>query len=126
VTQRLAWFFERNGYVRRVNMSRRKSEGSQAYKKGDEVRLTADSRKELAEIRRLLKRAGFQLARPFRKSLQYRQPVYGRPEVARFLELISRTSVAAPSARRRPTVPRRLTPPTGRRRPAKVAPRRGR
>ena len=58
------------------------------YKKGDEVRLCARSAKELAEIRRLLKLADFRPGRPFMKDRHYRQPVYGREEVRRFLNLV--------------------------------------
>lgn len=85
---KLVWFFRRNGYVRRASRQRREAEGSRVYKKGDEVRLVASSREELATIRRLLKAAGFKAGRPFRKARQYRQPVYGRDQVARFLALV--------------------------------------
>lgn len=87
VVERLAAFFHRNGYVRRLDAVRRVQQG-QLYKKGAEVRLVAQSQSELAEIRRLLKRAGFKLARPFAKARQWRQPVYGVAEVARFLSLV--------------------------------------
>lgn len=83
----LATLFHRNGYVRRIDAVRRVQEG-QLYKKGDEVRLVAQSRAELAEIRRLLKQAGFKVSRPFAKARQWRQPVYGVKEVARFLSLV--------------------------------------
>jgi hypothetical protein len=85
--QRLAVFFHRNGYVRRINKARRKKEG-RLYKKGNEVRLLASSVAELAEIRRLLKQAGFNLAQPFPKARQWCQPVYGVAEVSRFLSLV--------------------------------------
>jgi hypothetical protein len=84
----LAGFFRRNGYVRWQDARRQRREGYWAYKKGDEVRLVAESLRELALIRRLLRRAGFRPGRPFRKGRQYRQPLYGRPAVARFLALI--------------------------------------
>lgn len=87
VVNRLAAFFHRNGYVRQMDAARRTEEG-QLYKKGAEVRLVADSAAELAEIRRLLKQAGFKRARPFVKARQWRQPVYGVAEVARFLSLV--------------------------------------
>jgi hypothetical protein len=87
VVKRLSELFHRNGYVRRVDAVRRVKEG-QLYKKGAEVRLVAESRAELAEIRRLLKQAGFKRARPFAKGRQWRQPVYGVAEVARFLSLV--------------------------------------
>jgi hypothetical protein len=98
VIKRLAAYFRRNGYIRRVDRVRRAQEG-QLYKKGPEVRLVAESAAELAEIRRLLKQAGFKRARPFTKSRQWRQPLYGKAEVARFLSLVRRPRSA--STRRR-------------------------
>ncbi|MCI0332519.1 MAG: hypothetical protein L0228_04775 [Planctomycetes bacterium] len=89
VIKQLSAYFHRNGYVRRVDPVRRKVKG-RLYKKGAEVRLVAESRAELAEIRRLLKRAGFKRARPFAKARQWRQPVYGVAEVARFLSLVGK------------------------------------
>lgn len=85
--KRLSAFFHRNGYVRRVDPVRQMVKG-RLYKKGAEVRLVAESAAELAEIRRLLKQAGFKRARPFAKARQWRQPVYGVAEVARFLALV--------------------------------------
>jgi hypothetical protein len=87
VVKRLTELFRRNGYVRSVNPVRRLVNG-RLYKKGAEVRLVAESKAELAEIRRLLRRAGFKRARPFAKARQWRQPIYGVAEVARFLSLI--------------------------------------
>lgn len=87
VAKQLAFFFRRNGYVRYQNAERLAAEG-QRYKKGDEVRLVATSLAELRAIRRLLRQAGFKPGRPFRKAKQYRQPVYGRSVVARFLAFI--------------------------------------
>ena len=87
VVKRLSAFFHRNGYVRRVDPVRKKVKG-RLYKKGAEVRLVAESRAELAMIRRLLKQAGFKRARPFAKGRQWRQPVYGVADVARFLSLV--------------------------------------
>lgn len=87
VVKRLSAFFHRNGYVRRTNPVRKMVSG-RLYKKGAEIRLVAGSKAELAEIRRLLKQAGFKPARPFAKARQWRQPVYGVAEVARFLSLV--------------------------------------
>jgi len=84
----LAGFFRRNGFVRRQDPQRVEKEGSGRYKKGEEVRLVAGSTRELRLIRRLLREAGFKAGRPFMKGRQYRQPIYGRQEVARFLELV--------------------------------------
>lgn len=85
----LAAFFQRNGYVRWQNPERLADEGPQQYKKGNEVRLVANSVRELRLIRRSLCQLGFNPGRPFRKARQYRQPIYGRDEVARFLELVA-------------------------------------
>ena len=84
----LAGFFRRNGYVRMQNAERAAEDGWEHYKKGDEVRLVAESVQELALVRRLLREAGFKPGRPFVKGRQFRQPVYGRQAVARFLDLV--------------------------------------
>ena len=89
VVKRLTELFHRNGYVRSIDPVRRVEKGH-LYKKGAEVRLVAESKAELAEIRRLLRRAGFKRARPFAKARQWRQPVYGVAEVARFLALVGK------------------------------------
>ena len=93
VVARLTLLFRRNGYVRWQDEERLTGEGGQVYKKGNEVRLVADSAKELAEVRRLLVAAGFKPGRPFVKGRQYRQPVYGKLAVARFLELVGEAPV---------------------------------
>lgn len=85
--KQLAEFFGRNGYARFQDPDRREDEGDW-YKKGDEVRLVARTRTELATIRRLLKQSGFRLGRPFAKGRQFVQPIYGREAVGRFLDLV--------------------------------------
>jgi hypothetical protein len=87
VVSQLAALFRRNGYVRWPNRDRRIAEKA-AYRKGYEVRLVADSPTELKAIRRLLKAAGFAAANPFPKARRWRQPVYGKEAVARFLKLV--------------------------------------
>lgn len=104
----LAGFYSANGYVRRQNLERLGSEGSRLYKKGEEVRLVARSKEELRIVRRLLRKAGFKPGRPFQKGNQYRQPIYGRGEVARFIELVENEGraeqpAAAEPRRRRPS-----------------------
>jgi hypothetical protein len=88
VAERLGALFRRNGYMRKQDIGRLKAEGHGAYKKGDEVRLVADSIMELEVIRRLLRQAGFRPGAPFRKAKQWGQPIYGRQAVARFMALI--------------------------------------
>ncbi|PYC84396.1 hypothetical protein C7C46_07890 [Streptomyces tateyamensis] len=74
------------GYVRRPDPARRAGERGSAYKKGWEVRFTARSEAEIAEIRELLVAAGFVPARPFFKGQQLIQPVYGMAVVRTYLE----------------------------------------
>ena len=83
--QKLAFYFGRNGYLRWQNVERLKREGYNSYKKGDEIRLVALTRNELRTIRHLLSVAGFKPARAFAKGKHFRQPIYGRRNVARFL-----------------------------------------
>jgi len=79
----LARAFHQRGYMREPSAVRRKRDG-QKYKKGCEVRLVASSEEELAEIRRHLRKAGFNLARPYKKGTQIVQPVYGKRNMKRF------------------------------------------
>jgi hypothetical protein len=86
--RKLREIFRRNGYIRKQSRSRLKKEGYDEYKKGDEVRLVAESKAELASIRKALQTSGFKPSRPFEKGRQWAQPIYGRENVARFLKLI--------------------------------------
>src|SRR5437773_10658576 len=88
VIEELTERFKRNGYVRRQSPERLSKEGHLLYKKGDEVRLIAESQSELQTIRGLLKRAGFEPGRPFAKGRKLAQPLYGRGAVRRFLKLV--------------------------------------
>jgi hypothetical protein len=74
--------------VRRQNSSRAEHEGWSRYKKGDEIRLVAASQTELAHVRSLLEAAGFKPGKPYAQGSQFRQPLYGRKQVAAFLDLI--------------------------------------
>ncbi|HRQ66831.1 MAG TPA: LAGLIDADG family homing endonuclease [Xanthomonadaceae bacterium] len=88
--EQLAAFFERNGYVRLQNTARLSAEGAQRYKKGNEVRLTANSEAELVQIQELLSVLGFTPGRPFAKGNQFRIPIYGREQISRFLALVGK------------------------------------
>lgn len=90
VARQLARFYARTGFVRNQNRQRFKHEGTDRYKKGDEVRLIVDSLDELTHVQELLDRAGFKVSRPFQKRSQYCQPLYGRQAVARFLEMVNK------------------------------------
>jgi hypothetical protein len=84
--------FQRNGYVRAKNVERLNEVGSQIYKKGYEVRLTAHSEEELLHIQELLQALGFSIAKPFATAHHFRQPIYGREQVENFLSLIGYTN----------------------------------
>jgi hypothetical protein len=86
----LAEHFRRNGYVRPPAAKRLAAPGYGEFRRGFEFRLTADTRSELRRVRDLLRKAGFTPGRPFVKGRQFRQPVYGRTELERFLALIGR------------------------------------
>jgi hypothetical protein len=88
VAKKIAAYFRRNGCMRTQKADRIANDRWGIYEKGDEIRLFANTAKELRTIRRILFTAGFKPGRPFRKGHQYRQPVYGRQVVVRFLELI--------------------------------------
>ena len=86
--------YDRNGYVRLLNPKRKKQNRNRKknqplYKKGNEVRLVAWTQDQLAHIRKLLRRAGFKPGKPFVKANQFRQPVYGIKQTARFLAMVS-------------------------------------
>ncbi len=88
VARELGAFFRRNGHVRPTREKRLAGEGYGRFRRGYEFRLTADTLAELSHIRDLLCRMGFKPGRPFEKGHQFRQPVYGREEMERFLKLI--------------------------------------
>lgn len=88
--------FHRNGYVRRPNQDRRAAERSR-YKKGYEVRLVAASEVELERIRSLLVSAGFEPGRPYAQLPGFRQPVYGREQVIRFLDAVGAAAGIEPA-----------------------------
>ena len=88
VTEQLAALFHRNGYVRPPIEKRLLGLGYGRFRRGFEFRLTASSRTELLSIRDLLREADFKPGKPFVKGRQFRQPVYGRHALERFLALI--------------------------------------
>ncbi|RMH01472.1 MAG: hypothetical protein D6702_11200 [Planctomycetota bacterium] len=88
--RRLAALYRRNGCIRLPNRERCREEGPARYKKGYEVRLTANDRAELKEIPRLLELAGYRAGKPHAKGNRWRIPVYGREAVDRFLAMVRR------------------------------------
>jgi hypothetical protein len=56
-------------------------EGHADYKKGWEVRIVVDSRRELSEVRNLLKALKLLPGKPYVKGPRWVQPIYGRVAV---------------------------------------------
>ena len=84
----LAEFFRYRGWCQSpARRSLRKKLGPK-YKRGWEIRLAAASQAELRQLRRLLRLAGFTVGRPFRKVNRIVQPLYGREQVTRLLEVV--------------------------------------
>ena len=73
--------FARNGYVRRPNLARRRSETSDVYKKGFEVRLVVESTAEAEGVRRALASVGLRPGKAFLKARKRVYPVYGKAAV---------------------------------------------
>lgn len=84
----LAESFERHGYVRQQDERRRRREGCAQYKKGDEIRIVVETKRELASLRKALERASFSPGKPFEKGRRWCQPIYGRVAVGRFLRVV--------------------------------------
>jgi len=96
----LVAFFLRNGYVRRHNPARYAAVGCMKYKKGDEVRLVANTTSERVRILKLLRTAGFKPGRPFlrdKRGGQSRIPLYSCEQVSRFLTMVEETRKCQPS-----------------------------
>lgn len=99
--RRLAALFHANGYVRRPNPDKKAARESHGYHKGYEVRLVLVSERELDEARGLLTALGFRLASPHAKGNQFRQPIYGKAAVERFLALVGDPPPGYPARLRR-------------------------
>lgn len=100
------------GYVRQPDLARRGGEDGHTYKKGWEVRFTARTEQEIAEIRELVIAAGFAPARPFFKGHQLIQPVYGIAAVQAYLAARAAAEDLARERRDDPAIPEQVT--TGR------------
>ncbi len=79
----LVELFQRSGYMRVPNAERRDEE-KQAYKKGYEIRLVVDTKRELADVRRLLRQLELKGGKPFQKGNRWVQPIYGKAALDRF------------------------------------------
>jgi hypothetical protein len=92
VARQLANFYLRSGYGRVQNKQRYSRDGPAQYKKGDEIRLVVYSDEELDRVQELLDRAGFHAGQPFPKHSRWVQPIYGKAQVVRFLEMVDEHS----------------------------------
>ncbi len=88
VVKKIADYFLRNGYLRlpSENKSKKKKVVS---KKGYEIRFVAKDRKELSELKTVLKEAGLTAGKPFDKFNQFVLPVYGKDKYFRFKEMLA-------------------------------------
>ncbi len=85
-------YFHRNG-CRRMPNKDRYEEGSQNYKKGWEIRFTANNEAEAAELSKLLGDAGFKHGKFYSKNnAQIIVPLYGREASEKFSELLARVA----------------------------------
>jgi len=89
VLAQLVEFYHRNG-CQRVPDEERRSKEPGSYKKGYEIRLVANSKRELSLIRRLLRSSGLKPGKPFAKTHQWCQPIYGQSAVEQFNEWIEK------------------------------------
>lgn len=80
---KLLGYFNRNGHIRLPDLKRRKKKDPE-YKKGYEIRFVAYDKKELAEIRELLRSLGLTVAKFHKKGNLLVQPVYGELTMKRF------------------------------------------
>ncbi len=94
----LRLIFRKNGYLRLPNPARRGSD-SQNYKKGYEVRLVLDTKKELQDTRRVLQQSGFQTSSVFTKGRKFVQPIYGKSAVEAFCKLVREPMIAGSRAK---------------------------
>ena len=88
----LAACFRRNGYLRLPIAARVKqakaTKQKHVYKKGYELRLVANSTKELREIQSCLGQAGYKFGKAYAKSSQFVVPVYGKQQIDAFLTMV--------------------------------------
>lgn len=88
VAKKIAEYFVRNGYFRIPDEKPAKKKKVVA-KKGYEIRFVAKDRKELSEMKSLLKEAGLEAGKPFDKFNQFVLPVYGKEKYFRFKEMLA-------------------------------------
>lgn len=88
VAKKIAEYFVRNGYLRLPDEKPSKKKKT-VTKKGYEIRFVAKDRKELSEMKSLLKEAGLEAGKPFDKFNQFVLPVYGKEKYLRFKEMLA-------------------------------------
>lgn len=85
----LAEVFRTRGYLREPDAKRREDEGK-TYKKGYEVRLGVSTKREVTQVRKLLREAGLEPGKDYRHHNAYVVPLYGPEAVAYFRSLPKR------------------------------------
>ena len=78
--------FQRRGYLRQPDSQRREKQG-QGYKKGYEVRLGVSTRREIVQVRKVLRDVGLKPGKDYEHHNAYVIPVYGLKAVAYFRAL---------------------------------------
>jgi len=89
--RRLARWFDEHGWAQTPPDPALRKDFQETYKRGYEIRLSA-SPDELAQLHRLLARAGYTPGKHFPKRRRLVVPLYGKEQVHRFLERIRRVS----------------------------------
>lgn len=87
VGRKLAEMFAKNGCLRAPDLKRRKSEGGE-YHAGYEIRLVAEDRQALKELRSMLAGVKLKPGREFKKGKRVVLPIYGKDQVVQFTKLI--------------------------------------
>ncbi|MCX7721643.1 MAG: hypothetical protein N2379_01100 [Verrucomicrobiae bacterium] len=87
IGRKLAEMFAKNGCLRAPDLKRRKSEGGE-YHAGYEIRLVADDKQALKELRSMLASVNLKPGREFKKGKRLVVPVYGKDQVLEFTKLI--------------------------------------
>lgn len=92
VVLKIAEYYKRNGYLRLPAEKSGKGNKS-AGKKSYEIRFVAKDKKELSELKSLLKEAQLEAGKPFDKFNQFVLPVYGKEKFFRFKSLLAEQNI---------------------------------
>ncbi len=99
VGRKLAEMFAKNGCIRAPDPQRRKAEAGE-YHAGYEIRLVADDKQALKELRSMLASIKLKPGREFKKGKRLVVPIYGKEQVTQFTKLIKPYLPRAVAARK--------------------------